>query len=77
MTHLIDVLQKIGSNAALRDRATMTGELLASGLDPTVITALVNGSRSEVEAALGASRNVCCMIAVPDERPTDDRSSAA
>lgn len=68
MSNVIDFLERMGQDAKLRYAVGEEFEtaLAAADIDPAVRAALVDADRSRLEALLGASANVCCMVQKPD-----------
>lgn len=69
MSNVIDFLERMGQDAKLRYAVGEEFEaaLAAADIDPAVRAALVDADQSRLEALLGASANVCCMVQRPDE----------
>lgn len=74
MSNVIDFLERMGQDAKLRYAVGEEFEtaLAAADIDPAVRAALVDADQSRLEALLGASANVCCMVQRPDEGEGED-----
>lgn len=74
MSNVIDFLERMGQDAKLRHAVGEEFEtaLAAADIDPAVRAALVDADQSRLEALLGASANVCCMVQRPDEGEGED-----
>lgn len=74
MSNVIDFLERMGQDAKLRYAVGEEFEtaLAAADIDPAVRAALVDADRTRLEALLGASANVCCMVQRPDEGEGED-----
>lgn len=68
MPELVDLLERVGKDARLRhaSRAQLDNELASAGIDAGARTALLDGDTARLEALLGASPNVCCMVYAAD-----------
>ncbi|HEY4367072.1 MAG TPA: hypothetical protein VGN07_07520 [Steroidobacteraceae bacterium] len=73
MANVIDFLQRLGQDAQLRHAAgTQLEEALEQAeIDPAVRAAILADDRSQLEALLGATTNVCCLVR-PSEEEDDD-----
>ena len=78
MSRIIDFLEKLGSDAQLRDAsATKLEEALQrEGLEPALRTVLMNGDQSQLESLLQARSNVCCLIYSPDQEEEDEEEES-
>lgn len=74
MSNVIDLLERLGSDPALRHAsdATLEQALIAAQVDPAIRDALLARDQRRLETLLGASANVCCMIATPAREEDDD-----
>src|SRR5215472_10601812 len=68
MSDVIDFLEKMGQDSALRhaSRAELEGALAEAGLSSQVRAALASGDTGALAALLG-SGNACCLIHTPTE----------
>jgi hypothetical protein len=71
MTDVIDFLERLGQDAALR-RAPLESTLKGAELSAEVRVALSSRDQRSLEALLGTS-NVCCMINAPVEEEQDEQ----
>jgi len=74
MSDLVDFLERMGGDAHLR-LATGPGleeALERAGIEPTVRSAVLAGDQFRLESLIGASRNVCNLINLPDEEEEED-----
>ena len=75
MTNVLDFLERMGGDSALRGA---TGEDLAralsdAGIDGTARQALLSADRAELESLLGASANVFASLHLPgDDTPAEE-----
>lgn len=82
MSNVVDLLEKIGRSSRLQalDSEQLAQELSQAGIDPAVQAAIVQRHARQLEALIGASSNVCCLIHAPqdeepdDKQPDDDKS---
>ena len=74
MTDAIDFLEQLGRNARLRHAPTAELErvLAASGIDPSVRSALLADDAGRLGELLGAQPNICCLIVKPDPAQPDE-----
>ncbi len=77
MSNVLDFLQRLGQDANLRHatRAELAQALAEAGIDPALREALLSADARKLESLLGASSNVCAMIAPSrkeDEEEEDD-----
>jgi hypothetical protein len=74
MSKVIDLLERLGKDAHLRHASDNEIEqaLLGAGIDPAIRNAILRRDQRELEMLLGASANVCCMIATPAQEERDD-----
>jgi len=74
MSNVIDLLEKLGSDPDLRhaSAAVLEQALREANVDPAIREALLTRNQQRLEALLGASANVCCMIATPAREEDDD-----
>lgn len=72
MSNVVDFLERMGQDAQLRHAASDEVEraLANTGIDPVMRAAIFSEDQRHLEALLGASTNVCCMV-----RPADDEES--
>lgn len=82
MSNVIDFLERMGQDAQLRYArgSELEQALIRAGIEPAVRQAICAASHSHVgarkqdlDALLGASTNVCCMVRLPGH---DDDSEA-
>jgi hypothetical protein len=74
MSDLIDFLERMGSDSQSRF-ATGPGleeALTRAGIAPTVRSAVLAGDQHQLESLIGASRNVCNLINLPDEEEEEE-----
>jgi len=74
MSNVIDLLEKLGSDPLLRHAsdAVLEQALLEACVDPAIREALMTRDQHKLETLLGATANVCCMIATPAQEEDDD-----
>ena len=74
MSNVIDFLERMGQDALLRHAtgADLESALTAADIDPVVRAALLAEDSSRLEALLGATANICCMIHPPGEGGDDE-----
>ena len=74
MTDAIDFLEQLGRNALLRHAPTSELErvLAASGLEPSLRSALLADDALRLGELLGAQPSVCCLIEKPDQEEDDE-----
>jgi hypothetical protein len=67
MSKVIDFLERLGKDAQLRHASDSELEqaLAHAQIDPAVREAILLRDQRRLEALLGASPNVCCMILAP------------
>lgn len=75
MSNVIDFLERLGTDAKLRNAsdAELEQALVNAQIDPEVRAAILMRDQQRLESLLGASSNVCCMIFTP-AREDDDES---
>jgi hypothetical protein len=71
MSDVIDFLEKLGQDSALR-HASLDGVLARAQLSPEVRAALASGDPHALKTLLG-SGNVCCMIYAPIEEQEESQ----
>jgi len=79
MADVIDFLEKLGQDSALRHATGAQLEGALSDLDPQLRAAVLAGDRQAIEATLGNGSIVCCMVYVPleeQEEPLPGRAAA-
>jgi hypothetical protein len=69
MTIAIDLLEKMGRNAQLRHAGnTAIAEMLTNENIPRELqNAILDGDESQLEALLGGSQNLCCVLGAVEE----------
>jgi hypothetical protein len=73
MSNVIELLEKMGSDARLR-HAGAAATLQQANLDPALAAAILAGDQARLEALLGARTNVICgMAPAEEEQPSKDR----
>lgn len=81
MSNVIGFLEKMGQDANLRfgDARELELALSQTEIDAVLQAALMRGDQAQLEALLGVSTNVCCLVAPGkdgddegDERPAPD-----
>jgi hypothetical protein len=70
MSDVIDFLEKLGQDSALR-HASLDGVLARAQLSPEVRAALASGDQHALKTLLG-SGNVCCMVFAPLEEEQEE-----
>lgn len=75
MSDVIDFLEKLGQDSALRHAtgAQLEGVLADAGLSPPIRVALANRDTDALVALL-SSGNVCCLINAPLEEQEEESS---
>jgi hypothetical protein len=73
MSNVIDFLEQMGRDAQLRCATGLEVEaaLIGAGIEPRVRAAILGGDQLLLESLVGASRNICSMINVPEEEEDD------
>jgi len=73
MTDAIDFLEQLGRNSRLRHAPTAEWEraLAASGIDPSLRSALLADNAMRLGELLGAQPNICCLVEKPGEEEDD------
>jgi hypothetical protein len=69
MQNVITFLDRLGSDAALR-RATLNeldAVMASEGLEPTIRSAILTKDTHGLATLIGASHDLCCMVAIPRE----------
>lgn len=77
MSNVIDFLESLGQDAKLRhaSREEMEQALLNAQIEPELRAAILDSDQARLEALLGATANVCCMIHAPEDdedEPAED-----
>jgi hypothetical protein len=74
MINVLCLLEKLGQDARLRglERDSLSAVLERERIDPAVRAAILDQDQRRLEALLGSSANVCCMIHAPDEEEKED-----
>jgi hypothetical protein len=74
MSDIIDLLERIGQDSALRyaSRPVLDKVVSEAQLSPESRMALTSGDRQLLESLLGASANVCCMVEAPLTEEDED-----
>ena len=74
MSNVIDLLERLGKDAQLRHASDHEIEqaLIRAQIDPAIRNAILQRDQRELEMLLGASANVCCMIATPAQEERED-----
>lgn len=69
MSNAIEFLETLGCDAELRDASldVLVGAMQQAHIDAALVAAISSKNPAEIEAALGATRNVCCGMAPPDD----------
>ena len=67
MSNVIEFIEKLGQDARLRHatRSEVEQVLHGASISPEIRAALLAGDQHRLEALLGASTSVCCMIHAP------------
>ena len=71
MSVIIQLLEKMGQNSALRYADAKQLTQLLADTDPALVAAVSAGDQRAIEALLGARTNVICGI-YPADEPQDD-----
>lgn len=80
MSNVVDLLERMGRSSRLQ---SLTGEqlaqeLLQAGVEPAVQAAIVQQRPRQLEALIGANKNVCCLVHAPsDEEPEEQPEDGA
>ena len=74
MSNVIDFLERMGQDAQLRYAKSIEVEqaLVRAEIDPSVRAAILGEDQSLLEALLGATTNVCCMVHPADDDEDDE-----
>ena len=76
MSNVIDLLERLGKDAQLRNATD--GELeqvmIRAQIDPAIRDAILLRDQRRLEELLGADANVCCMIFVPAQEEPEEHS---
>jgi hypothetical protein len=73
MTDVIDILERMGSDAALRDapREALEQALAAERIDETVRAAMLSGDSAELQSLMGAGAQFSIIMPAEEEAPAD------
>ena len=73
MTDVIDILERLGSDAALRDapREALERVLAAERIDETVRAAMLSGDSAELQSLMGAGTQFSIIMPGEEETPAD------
>jgi len=79
MSNIIEFLEKIGQDSRLRNAAglELQAAMSQAGIDPAVHAALAGADRHSLEAHVGATTNVCCMVHAAEDDSEGDASVPA
>jgi len=74
MADLIEFLEKMGGDSQSRFTAgpELEEALIRAGIEPSVRSAVLAGDQLRLESLLGASRNVCNLVNLPDEEEEEE-----
>lgn len=72
MSVVIQLLEKMGQNSALRYADAEQLAQLMAGTDPALLAAVSMGDQQAIETLLGARTNVVCGIYPADEPKEDE-----
>jgi hypothetical protein len=74
MSNVIDFLERLGKDAHLRHASDgeLEQALIGAQIDPAVREAILLRDQRQLEALLGATTNVCCVIYAPAREEEDD-----
>jgi len=74
MTDVIDILERMGSDAALRDapRQALERVLAAERIDETVRAAMLSGDSAELQSLMGAGAQFSIIMPGEEEAPADE-----
>lgn len=78
MADVIDFLERMGQDAALRHApaAVLEQAMRDAQMSPRARAALASGSRTEIQAVLGAQSSVCCMVFAPEQESEEKAGPA-
>jgi hypothetical protein len=73
MSNIIDLLERLGQDAQLRNAtsAEVENRLKDAGVDAPLRAAIAAGDQRRIESLLGIGSNVCCLIYMPKEEPNE------
>ncbi|MGN2253637.1 hypothetical protein ACFWZ4_09685 [Frateuria sp. GZRe12] len=73
MTDVIDILERMGSDAALRDapREGLERVLAAETIDETMRAAMLSGDSAELQSLMGAGAQFSIIMPSEEEAPAD------
>ena len=76
MSNVIDFLERLGTDAKLRNASDVELEqaLVSAQIDPEVRAAILAGDQQRLESLLGATTNVCCVVYAPMREDDDEQS---
>jgi hypothetical protein len=76
MSDIVDILEKLGRDARLRDAAQEEVEayLRAAGASTETLSAIVAADQRRLESMLGVGNSVCCLIYMPKESEEEQTS---
>ena len=74
MSNIIDFLERLGTDAKLRNAsdAELEQALVHAQIDPEVRAAILAGDQKRLESLLGATTNVCCVVYAPMREDDDE-----
>lgn len=74
MSDIIDLIERMGQDSALRYASRPVLDKVMSGLQlsPESRLALASGDRQLLESLLGAAANVCCIVDAPLTEEEED-----
>jgi hypothetical protein len=74
MSNVIEFLERMGRDAALRDSTSgeLEQALLRADVAAPARAAILNSNWKSLESLLGAQANVCCAIHLPDDDEDED-----
>ena len=69
MSNIIEFLERMGRDAHLRyvTGLELEAALTRAGIEPNLQAAILDGDHHLLDSLVGATRNICCLVNVPDE----------
>jgi hypothetical protein len=80
VSNVVDLLERMGRSSRLQSLTAeqLAQELVHAGVEPAVQAAIVEQRQRQLEALIGASKNVCCLVHAPaDEEPEEQPEDGA
>jgi hypothetical protein len=74
LSNIIDLLEKIGQEATLRDAtdAELAAALEEAGIDPAAKETLLTRDPNAIAALVGSNPNICCLVYPRPEEEEED-----